>query len=176
VCSWRRLFKSTCVQLHDYIRMFPSKKADVLACVRANHHTWKGAWGECHICFHVSELLQVYLYSGVGAFKRVFLLASFHVRARPSEHASLQVCMFLLVLLLKCVFLETSMQVYVCSTWRFNAHASEYESRRAILREECLRRVSYKFSCVAVVESLLVFRCVSFLLAQRFECLKACFS
>jgi hypothetical protein len=43
-------------------------------------------------------------------FKRVFLLAVFHARARVSEHASVQQCVSVLILLLKLVSVQTSVQ------------------------------------------------------------------
>jgi hypothetical protein len=47
--------------------------------------------------------------------KRVFLLAVVHARARASEHACVQQCVSVLMLLLKFVSMQTSVQKYECS-------------------------------------------------------------
>jgi hypothetical protein len=59
----------TCVQSYDYVRMLPSMRADLLACIRDLHRTWKRALGELVYKFScVSECVQIYLYSSLGDF------------------------------------------------------------------------------------------------------------
>jgi hypothetical protein len=48
-------------------------------------------------------------------FKRLFLLPLVHARARAFDHASVQECVFVLMLLLKLLSVVTSIQVYETS-------------------------------------------------------------
>jgi hypothetical protein len=67
-------------------------------------------------------------------FKRVRRLALVLSRARASKHACVQETVFVRILLLKLVFVEAPVKVYVSSILRLCTHASEYESGGARLR------------------------------------------
>jgi hypothetical protein len=99
-------------------------------------------------------------------FQRLWLLALVHAKARASKLACVQGYVFVIMLLLKLVSVEASVQVYVRSILRECTHSFEYESGRASLRtsppmyvEACLRRACiYVVVCVRVRTSLLVFK------------------
>jgi hypothetical protein len=52
-------------------------------------------------------------------FKSLWLLTLVHARTRASKHVCVQECVFVIMLLLKLVFLKAPVQVYVSSIYDY---------------------------------------------------------